>query len=78
MSLFPLRKKCFAAEGDDIPQRGRRRFFALAIGGLSTARFGTSRARPSVKGKHTVRIVEFDPSGRRTGASGDAPDAGGT
>jgi hypothetical protein len=26
MSLFPLRKKYFVAEGDDVPQRGRRRF----------------------------------------------------
>src|SRR6266446_6992125 len=68
MSLFPLRKKCFAAEGDDGPQRGRRRFFAVALGGLGAARFGASRARPSVKGKHTVRIIEFDPSGRRSGA----------
>ena len=68
MSLFPLRKKYFVAEGDDVPQRGRRRFFALALGGLGAARFGASWARPTVQGKHTVRIIEFDSSGRRTGA----------
>jgi peptide-methionine (R)-S-oxide reductase len=68
MSLFPLHKKYFVAEGDDVPQCGRRRFFALALCGLGAARFGASWARPSVKGKHTVRIIEFDSSGRRTGA----------
>src|ERR1700704_1037723 len=68
MSLFPPGKKTLDAEGNDVPQqRGRRRFFAVALGGLGTARFGASRARTSVKGKHTVHIIEFDPSGRRTG-----------
>jgi len=67
MSLFPLRKKSLSAEGDDVPQRGRRRFFAVALGGLGAARFG-AWARPAVHGKHTVRIIEFDASGRRTGA----------
>ena len=68
MSLFPLRKEFVAAEKNYGPQRGRRRFFAVALASLGTARFGASWARPSVKGKHTVRIIEFDASGRRTGA----------
>jgi peptide-methionine (R)-S-oxide reductase len=66
MNPFPVRKKSFGADEDDVPQRGRRRFFALALGGLSTARFGASR--PAVHGRHTVRIIEFDSSGHRTGA----------
>src|SRR5712664_900324 len=65
MSLFHLLKKSFAADEDDVPRSGRRRFFAVALGGLGTARFGASR--PAVHGRHTVRIAEFDSSGRRTG-----------
>ena len=64
MNLFH-REKSFAADEDDVQQSGRRRFFALAFGGLSTARFGASR--PAVHGRHTVRIAEFDSSGHRTG-----------
>jgi peptide-methionine (R)-S-oxide reductase len=68
MNLGPFRKKSFATGGDNARPLGRRRLFAPALGGLGTARFGASRARPTVRGKRTVRIVEFDPSGRRTGA----------
>jgi len=68
MRLFPVRGKSLTAVADNARQCGRRRFFALALGGLGTAKFGASRARPAVHGRHTVRIVEFDSSGRRTGA----------
>ncbi len=47
--------------------RGRRRFLALALGGVGTARFATAWARPTVHGKRNVRILEFDAWGRRTG-----------
>src|SRR5690242_17055781 len=64
MSLFSLRQKLVAAE-IKAPRSGRRRFLALALGGLGAARFGSSR--PAVHGRHTVRIAEFDSSGHRTG-----------
>jgi peptide-methionine (R)-S-oxide reductase len=45
----------------------RRRFLLMALGGVGAARSGRAWARPTVHGKHTVRIAEFDASGRRTG-----------
>src|SRR5207245_11558889 len=45
----------------------RRSFLLLALGGVGAVRSGRAWARPTVHGKHTVRIAEFDASGRRTG-----------
>src|SRR5712692_6570200 len=70
MSLLTLRKKRVVAEQEGhLEPPGRRRFLLGALGGLGTPRFGASwTARsPTVHGKHTVRIVEFDPSARRIG-----------
>lgn len=48
-----------------MTRHDRRQFLHLALGGLATARFGA--AKSTLHEKHTVRIAEFDPSGRRTG-----------
>lgn len=68
MSELTLQKRWLTAEEEsELRRHERRRFLVLALGGVGAARWSALWARPAVHGKHTVRIAEFDASGRRSG-----------
>ena len=64
MLIFSFQKRLQAS---NLKRLERRRFLQFGLAGFGSVGLASAWARPTVHGKRTVHIAEFDASGRRTG-----------